>query len=229
MPQHRRLAIFDLDGTVTREDTFVPYLRGWLRRHPERRRRWPLFAASLRYLASGHDRGRLKSDLIRAFMGGATRAEVDAWSGEFVANLGDSDLCPGAVAAMARHRAANDRLVLLSASVDLYVPRIGLRLGFDEAICTGVAWRDERLEGSLTTPNRRGSEKLRCIEALRERHPSADLAAYGNSRSDLAHLAAVEHPVLVNASRRARRLAGRLGIRSDDWCNNPAAKPVQST
>jgi phosphoserine phosphatase len=32
-----RLAVFDLDGTLTRRDTFVPYLQGWLARHPARR------------------------------------------------------------------------------------------------------------------------------------------------------------------------------------------------
>ena len=30
----RRLAVFDLDGTITRHDTLVPYLMGYGRRHP---------------------------------------------------------------------------------------------------------------------------------------------------------------------------------------------------
>ena len=32
-----RVAVFDLDGTLTRRDTFLPYLRGWRRRHPRAR------------------------------------------------------------------------------------------------------------------------------------------------------------------------------------------------
>ncbi len=222
-----RLAVFDLDGTITRRDTFVGYLRGWLRRHPGRRRRWPAAMAALRFLLAGRDRGRLKSDLLRTQMGGADRAEVDAWSADYVAGLGDGDLCPGALAAIARHRAAGDRLVLLSASVDLYVPRIGERFGFDETICTGVAWRDGRLDGALTTANRRGEEKLRCIERLRARHPGARIAAYANSTSDLAHLAGVEEPLLVNASGRALRRARRRGIPSADWRNKASGAPVQ--
>ena len=214
------IAVFDLDGTVTRHDTFVPYLRGWLRRHPARRRRVTMAAAVMRYLANGRDRGRLKSDLLRACMGGAERAEVDAWSDEFVAGLDAASLCPGALAAIASHRADGDRLVLLSASVDLYVPRIGRRLGFDETICTGVAWRDGQLDGGLTTANRRGDEKRRCIDALRQRFPGAKFAAFGNSRSDLPHLVAVDRPVLVNGGRRAVRAAQRLGMRVEDWRNN---------
>lgn len=212
-----RIAVFDLDGTITRRDTFVSYLRGWLRRHPDRRRGWPAVTAVLRFLCAGRDRGRLKSDLLKAYMAGAALAEVESWSDEFVAGLGGAELRPGALAAIARHRQAGDRLVLLSASVDLYVPRIAQRLGFEQAICTGVAWRDERLDGALTTANRRGEEKRRCIEELRARHPGCRVAAYANSTSDLAHLAAVEEPLLVNGNRRARRRATARGVPAADW------------
>lgn len=222
------LAVFDLDGTVTRRDTFLPYLSGWLQRHPERRR-WPALAGALwRYFTAGRDRGRLKSELLQRWMAGAPRAEVDDWSRAFVDALDHGRLCPGALAAIARHRAAGDRLVLLSASVDLYVPLIAARLGFDESICTGVAWRDGRLEGSLTTPNRRGGEKLRCVEALRARFPGLPIAAYANSRSDLPHLRAVEQPLLVNARAADRGLARQLGIPLADWRNKPAPAPVSS-
>ncbi len=221
------IAVFDLDGTITRRDTFLPYLRGWLRRHPHRGRPWSRVAPLWHFLAGGRDRGRLKSELIQRLMSGATRAEVDDWSREFVAGLGDGMLCPGALAAIERHRRTGDRLVLLSASVDLYVPRIGARLGFDETICTGVAWRDGRLDGTLTTPNRRGDEKLRCIESLRTRYPGLPISAYANSSSDLMHLRAVERPMLVNASRKARQSAKQLGIPVQDWCNKPPAAPVQ--
>jgi phosphatidylglycerophosphatase C len=215
----RGLAVFDLDGTITRHDTFLPYLRGWLRRHPDRRRLSPAVAALIRFLLNGRDRGQLKSDLIRAWMGGASRAAVESWSAEFVSGLDDAELCPGARAAIARHRASGDRLVLLSASVDLYVPGIGERLGFDEAICTEIAWQGRQLDGALATPNRRAEEKRLCIAALRRRYPGAHITAYGNARSDFAHLAAVDRAVLVNAGPRLRRAAADLGICAEDWCN----------
>jgi phosphoserine phosphatase len=107
--------------------------------------------------------------------------------------------------------------VLLSASVDLYVPAIGDRFGFAETICTGVRWQGDRFDGALTTENRRGEEKVRCIEALRRRHPGAAIAAYGNSGSDLPHLATVERPLLVNAGAGARRQAARMRIPVADW------------
>ena len=225
----RWLAVFDLDGTITRRDTFLPFLWGWQRRN--RRRSWlrGLALSFWHYLAGERDRGRLKSELIRRLMSGATRTEVEAWSRQFVEGLDDRMLCAGALAAIDRHRRAGDRLVLLSASVDLYVPLIGMRLGFDETICTGVAWHHDRLEGSLTTANRRAGEKLRCIEALRRRHQGLAITAYANSSSDLVHLRAVERPVLVNARPKTRRAARRFGIPTADWCNKWQFRPVQSS
>jgi HAD superfamily hydrolase (TIGR01490 family) len=223
---NRSIAVFDLDGTITRRDTFLPYLRGWLRRHPRRGWIWIIGAASCRFVFGDRDRGRLKSELIHRLMSGATQAEVAEWSREFVDGLDDDMLCPGALEAMERHRRAGDWLVLLSASVDLYVPRIGVRFGFDETICTGVAWRDGRLDGSLTTPNRRADEKLRCVESLRMRFTGAAIAAYGNSGSDLVHLRAVDRPMLVNGSRSARRAASQSGILVADWRNKALATPV---
>ncbi len=223
---NRSIAVFDLDGTITRRDTFLPYLRGWLRRHPRRGSLWAMLTAFWRYAFGGRDRGRLKSELINRLMSGATQTEVAAWSREFVDGLDDEMLCPGALEAIERHRRAGDWLVLLSASVDLYVPRIGARFGFDETICTGIAWRNGRLDGALTTPNRRAGEKLRCVESLRTRFPGTAIAAYGNSGADLAHLRAVECPLLVNGGLGARRAASRFGIPVADWGNKATAAPV---
>jgi HAD superfamily phosphoserine phosphatase-like hydrolase len=217
-----RIAVFDLDGTITRHDTFLPYLRGWLERHP-RAGFWGLALAALLGYPFRPDPGQLKSRLLRAAMGGAAREAVERWSAAYVGALGDAELCPGALAAIARERAAAGRLVLLSASIDLYVPEIGRRFGFDEVVCTEVAWRGGVLDGALATPNRRAGEKRRCIEALRARHPGARLAAYANARSDFEHFAAADEAVLVNAGPALQRSAARRGYRCEEWRNKPAA------
>lgn len=222
-----RVAVFDLDGTLTRHDTLWPYLRGWARRHPSAAF-WPRVALAAAAYPLRRDRGSLKMRLIRIAMGGAGRDEVAAHTREFVAALGEAELCPGALAAVERHRAAGDRLVLLSASVDLYVPAIGRRFGFDESVCTEVAWDGERLDGALASPNRRGGEKLRCVLALRASFPGATFAAYGNARSDFSHFDAVEEATLVNAGPLLRREAAARGYRIAEWRNKPPPAAVQS-
>jgi phosphatidylglycerophosphatase C len=219
LAQHVRLAVFDLDGTITRHDTLAPYALGYL----WRRRPWRLPAlllvlpALLGHLLGRIDRGGLKAAFIRAALGGCRREELERWTAGFVGRLLARGVFAQAIATVQAHARARDHLVLLSASTDLYVPAIAHALGFQEAICTGVRWDGERLNGALTTPNRRGEEKARCVAALRARHPGLETAAYGNAASDLPHLELVEHGVLVNGSAAARRAARRRGITCADW------------
>ncbi len=159
------------------------------------------------------DHGAVKSRFIRATLGGATRPQLRAWSEEFVPRLIALGCSAAALAAVKAHREAGDLLVLMSASTDLYVPQIGEALGFNEVICTGVAFDAAgRLDGALTTPNRRGPEKVRCFQALKQQHPGLQSVAYGNAASDLAHLALADVPRLVNASTRTLRKARAMGI-----------------
>jgi phosphoserine phosphatase len=163
------------------------------------------------------DRGELKSALLRAVLGGATRAEVEVWTAQFASWLLRRGVRADALETITRHRRNGDVLALLSASVDLYVPAIGRSLGFSEIVCTGVRWDGDRLAGTLTTANRRGAEKIFCLAQLRARHPNLPVTAYGNSASDLEHLRLVERPVLVNGSWRTRRAAAREGITRQVW------------
>ena len=214
-----RLAIFDLDGTITRRDSLAPFVLGFLlRRRPWRLPALVLVLPALLGSALGVvDRGSLKSALIRAALGGCGRAELERWRSVYVADLLAHGLFAEATAAIHSHAAAGDHLVLLSASTDLYVPAIGRALGFHEVICTGVRWDGERLNGRLTTPNRRGEEKARCVTALRARFAGIETVAYGNAASDLPHLKLVERGVLVNGSAAARREALRAGIACAHW------------
>jgi phosphatidylglycerophosphatase C len=213
------IALFDLDGTLTYSDTLFQFLTGYLRFRPGRAlRALAIVPALLIFAVGGRDRGRLKSHVIRAVMGGVPRTEIEAFAERFVAALEPRGrFRPGALSTLEAHRAAGDRLVLLSASPDLYVPLVGRLLRFERSVCTEVRWRDGRLDGALATENRRGEEKVRCLERLRAEFPGARITAYGNSGSDLPHLARADRGVLVNAGASARRRAADLGVAIDDW------------
>jgi HAD superfamily hydrolase (TIGR01490 family) len=212
------VALFDLDGTITRHNTLAPFALGLLLRHPARMLRLPRVLPALARFALGRcDHGELKSAFLQETFGGLQRSAVDAWTARFVPRLLEKGLFNDARAAIARHRAHGDTLALLSASTDLYVPAIGKALGFDDVQCTGVAWDGASLLGTLTTPNRRGAEKVRCLQALRARYPDFALVAYGNAASDLPHLRLAERGVLVNGSRSARREAAHTPVACVTW------------
>ncbi|MEZ5499751.1 MAG: HAD-IB family hydrolase [Steroidobacteraceae bacterium] len=195
---HARLVVFDLDGTITRRDTLVPFLLGWLARKPGRVVFLPLVAVAAARFCFDRDRGRLKSSLIRSILGRASRDELRDYAERFADRLLPSGCLAPALEEIRKQRETGAHMVLLSASPDLYVPIIAERLGFGHCICTQVSWRGELLEGRLLSANRRGEEKARVVRELLEAHADCASWAYGNSRSDLPHLLLVDNAFAIN-------------------------------
>src|SRR4030095_4636778 len=160
------IAIFDLDGTITHHDTLMPLVMRHLLRRPWRLARLVLVApAALRFLFA-RDRAALKQSLLRATLRGIARAELAGLSRQFVSDKIARGCFRDALGTIRRHRDAGHHLVLMSASVDFYVPEFARQLDFDEVISTEVRWIDDRLDGTLTSANRRGEEKARCVRLL---------------------------------------------------------------
>jgi phosphatidylglycerophosphatase C len=213
-----QLAVFDLDGTITRHDTLLPYVMGFPTSVTKKARGLlVLIGTLLLFLIGRRDRGDVKAAFIHLTLGGEPRSRVEEWTARFVPRLLDEGVFNDALRAIAQHKQDGARLVLMSASTDLYVPAIASALGFDEVICTGVRWNGDRLDGRLATPNRRGTEKTRCFEQLRSEYRGLTTAAYGNAVSDLDHLRLADRPLLVNAPASARRQAAKLGIPCAQW------------
>lgn len=193
------VAVFDLDGTVTRYDTLGPYLLGFLWRHPWRAPRLLATLPALFAYARRGDRGALKGEIIHALLGGASYEQIRAWTERFVPQLLRRGLFAEALAAMAERRARGEQLLLMSASTDLYVPRIAEALGFDLVHCTEVLWQaDGRLDGRLAGPNCRDEEKRRVLAALIAQENPPHVVAYGNSDADLPHMRLAQEAYLVN-------------------------------
>src|SRR5262245_25368705 len=134
-----RIALFDLDGTLTRHDTLFSYVLGFCLRHPLRLPRLLAMPWHVcRYFFRNKDRAELKQALITTCLRGATRGQIARWNRTYVAGLVRSGLNSSALTRALAHRARGDYLVLMTASPDLYVPPIARALRFNETICTGV-------------------------------------------------------------------------------------------
>jgi HAD superfamily hydrolase (TIGR01490 family) len=220
------LAVFDLDGTITRHDTLWPFLFGYLWPRPWRLPRMLLAVPAALRFPFKRDHGDIKGASIHAALGGLRRPTLDRWAERYVARVLCRGLYAEALAAIAAHRRQGDRLLLMSASTDLYVPRIGAALRFDETICTKVRWRqDGTLDGHLASANCRGEEKLRCLQALVARERPERVYAYADSRSDLPHLQWVQHGFLINASRATLRSAA-ASIQTLHWSQRASAGQI---
>lgn len=222
-PAGRALAVFDLDGTITRFDTLGPFVIGCLARRPWRLARLPLAVPAAARYPFARDRGALKGSLMHAALGGLPRAWLGQRSAAFVRWLLQGALYEEALTAIAAHRRRGERLVLMSASADLYVPQIAQALGFELALCSRVRWREDgRLDGRLEGANCRGLEKQRLLRALIERERPAHVYAYGNSAADVPHLLLAQEGYLVNAP---RRLPIPAALRRVNWSRPARTAP----
>jgi phosphatidylglycerophosphatase C len=199
----RVVAAFDLDGTLTRRDTLLPFLL----RTCGPAATWGAVAAVSPLLfraglLGGRWRDVAKEALLVRLLAGRPGEVVEeageAFAADFVASGG---IRPEALQRVEEHRRAGHQLVIVSASPELYVAPLGRRLGFDAAIGTRLETDAEgRLTGRLLGPNCRGAEKaVRLREWLGDE--AGELWAYGDSAGDREMLAMAATGVRVHRRR----------------------------
>ena len=214
------IACFDLDGTITRHDTLLPLVLRQLARRPLRLLRLLGVVAGRGALPRGSRPRRAQAVPVARHAARHAARRAATLSRDFVRDTIESGCFREALATFRRHRDAGHHLVLMSASVDFYVPEFGRQLGFDQVISTGVRFDGDRLEGTLTTANRRGEEKARCLQrAARPSAPTPKPSPTATATRTCRICGCVRHGVLVNGShgrpargRGARRRHASIGL-----------------
>jgi phosphatidylglycerophosphatase C len=210
------VAAFDLDGTLTRGGSVF----GWLRTVAGT---WPAMKQALRMaprLAQAAVRGGPTADttkqaLFSSLLRGRPADEVAERSAEFGATHVATNLRTDVKARLDYHLAAGHRVVIVSASPELYVRRVGELLGVDGVVATRLAVDNQgTLTGGYDGKNCRGAEKfsrvtswMRSEGILGSSAQSPTLWAYGNSRGDLRLLRAADHGVSCAKLGRFSRLS----------------------
>jgi HAD superfamily hydrolase (TIGR01490 family) len=217
-----RVAVFDLDGTISRRDLFLVFLMEAAKRlgpaRPVRAALLPLH--TLNYGLRRMTNTALKTAYLDAVLGNRERARLQQIAMDFAGRCLFREIKPEALRAMERHRQAGDALLLASASLDLYVEPIGLLLGFDAVVSTRVAWTaDGRVAGSLDGNNLRGAAKLTAVQELLSQHfqCAQEFVAYSDHESDVALLAAASSAIAVDPTRKLREEARLRGWTIVDW------------
>jgi phosphatidylglycerophosphatase C len=196
------VAAFDFDGTLTRSDSVVPFLRTIGGGYP--RLIWALARRANHVVpaAARRDRDRLKQLATEAVLRGVPSKHLDAVADAHARALVSRGLRDDTVARLRWHVGAGHVAVILSASYENYVRGVAEPLGVTAVIATRLeVGGDGRCTGGLIGDNCRGAEKVRRLDAwLAERELSRseiELWAYGDSAGDRELLAVADHPVWV--------------------------------
>lgn len=204
----RTVAAFDLDGTLSKRDTLLPFLRVLCGNLALLQAvvavGGPLAAALLRNVDS--QRGEIKDQLLTHLLEGMAAADVTVAGQRFAHHIAASPgLRPSIYEQWKHHLDVGHDVVIVSASLEVYVNPLAHILGGNAGLGTKLGVRpDGTLTGHIDGANCRGEEKVRRLEAwLAATAPDGsdpddvEVFAYGDSSGDDALLRRADHPTKV--------------------------------
>ncbi len=213
----KKIAIYDMDKTITRVATFGPLLRHLVRKRPWRAALLPLVGlATSACLARLIDRGRLK-EINLALLAGRRfdpRRTGEAFGAEVLA----AHIYPDALRQIEADRADGYLLVMATASYGFYVEPIARNLGFDHMIATrSTAGDPARIDGD----NCYGPAKRAMVERWMEDHAidraAAHIRFYSDHVSDAPMFALADEAIAINPHAPLERLAAARGWAVRRW------------
>ncbi|MBP0947691.1 HAD family hydrolase [Pseudomonas alliivorans] len=214
------LAIFDLDDTLIHGDSASLWSRemvrlGWVEDEA--------FLSLDQELMNAYSQGKLAMEEYMAFslapMAGRTVEEVAEAVAHFIEAVIEPLVYQEARQAITRHKAAGDRLLVISATGLHIVSPVAAHLGIDEVLAIDLEVEDGQFtgltEGILTY---REGKVLRLSEWLRAQDEMLEGAFfYSDSRNDLPLLKLVDNPMTVNPDPTLRAYAQEHGWPVLEW------------
>ena len=208
------LAIFDLDETLIHGDCASLWAQHmtdiqWVDRDS--------FVPREQELMGLYSRGELAMEDYMAFtlspLVGRTPEEVEFVVAPFVEEVIEPIIYSDAMRCLAAHRAAGDRLLVISASAHFLVSAIAERLGIDEVLAIDCELQHQcysgRTQGVLTYREGKVTRLEAWLQAEGETLEGAHF--YSDSRNDLPLLQRVPHAHAVNPDPVLRAEAERQG------------------
>ncbi len=220
-----KLAIYDMDRTVTYSGTYTPFLlHVAMRMAPWRLALVPLvLLAMLAYVLRLIPRKRLKEINQHLMIGGTVRRDrlaphIESFADKVMAR----NARPGALERIAHDRAEGYRLVLATASYRLYVGAIARRAGFDDVIATDHLGQNlDYVRARIAGENCYDAAKLAMIRAWMAENgierAQAHIRAYSDHVSDAPMLDFADEAYATNPHPPLAKLAAERGWRRFDW------------
>jgi len=187
------LALFDFDGTITSKDTFTPFIF-----HAVEPMRLALGTVVLSPLIAAYELGLLSASLMRRSIvrfgfRGRRRADVQAAGLQYSRAQLARVVRTKALERIRWHQTQGDVVVVVSASLDLYLADWCQELGV-QLICTELEERKGLLTGRYRDGDCSGQEKARRIRERFDLKRFDTIYAYGDTTEDEAMLALANRP-----------------------------------
>lgn len=139
-------------------------------------------------------RGNAKERFLAATLGSIAQRELEDAGRQYASTRLPAQIRPEMLVRVQEHRRKGHMLVLVSASLAIYLKWWAKEMGFDAVLATELEFRDGRFSGRLASLNCWGPEKVRRLRQLLRGDQPLVCYAYGDSRGDKEMLAVADHP-----------------------------------
>ncbi|MCR9000954.1 HAD family hydrolase [Rahnella perminowiae] len=187
------LSVFDFDGTLTRHDSFVPFLRFAFGKRVFVRRLVRLVIPTFKCIGRKVTRDELKEILIHTFLTGIEARWVELKAVEFCEKYWTRLMRPSGLIAVAAQVNSGAIVTICSASPVMVLKPFADKLGI-HLIGTNLEIKDGMLTGRISGHNCRCAQKVARLEAEYGSLASYHLRAWGDTRGDYEMLAAAQEP-----------------------------------
>lgn len=180
----KHVVVFDFDGTLTQKDTmieFVAFVKG------RRLLLWVLVLClpyillmKLRLMSNE----KVKSHFLLKALGHINRAQMQQY-GECFAERIDKITRKDTYDRLSSHLSKGDTVYIVTASLEEWVKPWALSKGVHRVLSTKMSYdQDSNFDGSFSTKNCYGEEKVLRLLAVEPNRSEYHLTAYGDSRGD---------------------------------------------
>lgn len=197
-----KLAIFDVDYTLTKRETLVEFYFFMLKKNPKFIKYLPKsIFSSIFYVFNIYDASKAKKTFIR-FIDGIEESEMRKIVKEFYEIRLSKILYKDAIDMIKKMKAQGYKIYLISASAEFYLNELYNIKEVDKVIGTRFIIDNGRHRNEITGENCKGEEKVKRLkEVLVKENIEVDFEEsymFSDSLSDLPLFNLVGHPYLIN-------------------------------
>lgn len=185
------LSVFDFDGTLTRHDSFIPFLRFAFGYRVFTRKMIKLVNPTIKCMRRKLTRDELKEVLITTFLAGVEENWVREKAEAYCKQYWDRLMRPSGLLAVAAEVSSGAEVTLCSASPMIMLQPFADRLGI-KLIGTQLESKDGVLTGRIDGHNCRCIQKIHRLESVYGPLSEFHLRVWGDTRGDVEMLAAAK-------------------------------------
>ncbi|WP_336151478.1 HAD-IB family hydrolase [Acinetobacter ursingii] len=199
------LALFDFDGTLCTKDSFTGFIFYTLSKRHIMRKGLKILPWIQAYYLKLYPADAMRTKLFSTMFKGNSAKQLQQLGQEYAQTL-VKNLDTQLFQRLLQHQAQGDKVVLVSASIDLYLKPVCELLNID-LICTQVEIHNGFITGQYSTPDCSSEQKKIRIHEAYHLNDYAHVYAYGNSYEDLQMFSLADSCYMVGEDQQLPRLA----------------------